>query len=389
MQKNKKKDLILVVCVIFLLSAACGIPTAPLTESTPPNEPTTKVITNTPSIVPTQVLSQAPTVTPQSQNTTQPTEVVPSITPTISGAIDSENVTNLTAMDPLPIPEWPQRLLWPDASVPIPGDPAPRPELLSNSGSNLYPVTIEPPAVGSLIPLPLNGNQILDFAPDASSLVVQDPSQTGVYTMQGELLWLITQPSQPYGANYSPDGRLLAVTSSQNWEVTIYNVANGQQITQLTGFETAAPVYNAIITSDGKKIAYYARATLQFQDVESGQLGQRIGFEDFIVQILFSPDGQRLIVSAAGKLMIYDPGSSQQLAELTLSDTLRALAISPNGKVLAGIYGQQLQFWDGSTLAPITTIQPSVSLAQISFSADGKHLVSLSNENELTIWHIP
>lgn len=389
MQKNTKKIPILVTSAIFLLSAACGIPTGPLAESTVPIEPTTNIISDTPINSPTEVLPQAPTATSQPQNTIEPTVVMPSITPTLSRAISPGNAADFAALIPLPIPEWPQRLLWPGASVPIPGDPSPRPELLSNSGSNLYPVTMDPPAVGSPIPLPLNGNQILDFSPDASSLVVQDPSQTGVYTMQGKLLWLITQPSQPYGANYSSDGRYLAVTSSQNWEVTIYDVASGQQLKQITGFETAAPVYNAIISSDGKKIAYYARATLQFQDIETGQLGQRIGFEDFIGQIFFTPDGQRLIVSAAGKLMIYDPESSEQLAEITLSDTMRGLAISPDGKVLAGIYGAQIQFWDGLTLAPITTIQPSVSLAQIAISSDGKYLVSLSNENELTIWRIP
>lgn len=383
MKNNAHVRFLAAVITLFLLSIACSIPTAPLSTPAPTNEIVQPTKPSTDLPVPTT------TNTPQESSTIQPTPDSPPITPTIAGAISSANVTTLAPADTIVIPQWPERLLWPGFSITIPSDPLPRPDLVTNSGPSLYPITVDPLAIGSAITLPLNGSQILAFAPDASSLVVQDPSQTGVYTLEGQQLRVIPRPAQPYSANYSPDGRYLAVLSSDNWEVTIYDVASGLEIQQLSGFETAAPVYNAIIAPGGKTLAYYARATLQFQDVETGQLSNSIFFEDFIGSILFSPDGQRLILNAADKLMIYDPNTAEQLSQTTLSEPLLDMAVSTDGTVVIGIYGQNLQIWDANTLSPITTIKPQTSLAKLSISPDGKHIVTLSNENQITIWTIP
>jgi WD40 repeat protein len=342
---------------------------------------TTLSITHTPVQATFETIQPKISPEPKRENLT--------FTPTEVNVISPSTVANLVASDPLPLPEWPERLIWLGAEVGIPGNPSPRPSLLANSGLNLYPVVMDPLSIGEPIPLPLEGKRILDFSPDASSLVVQDTNQTGVYTMEGQRLWLITKPAEPYSANYSPDGRYLAVTSSENWEVTIYDVANGQIIHQLTGFETAAPVYNALISPGGKTLAYYARGTLEFQNVETGQLSGPIFFEDFIGNIFFSPDGQRLILYVAGKLMIYNPLNAELIAHLVLSESVTGLTISPDGTVLVGIYGQNLQFWDGQTLAPVTMIHPQTSLARLSFSPDGQKLVTQSNEDQLTIWHLP
>ncbi|MBE0697435.1 MAG: hypothetical protein IH586_10980 [Anaerolineaceae bacterium] len=200
---------------------------------------------------------------------------------------------------------------------------------------------------------------------------------------------MINNPQQPYGVEYSSDGRFLAVTSAEKMAVTIYETSSGKEIKELSGFETAAPIYSVIIAPGGRTIAWFARATLQFQDIETGQLSSKINFEDFIGQILFAPDGQELVASAANKLMIFKTQNGEKSAEETLSKPLRDLDFSPDGRLLVGIYSQGLQFWDGHTLAPITTIPAPTALSQQSFSPDGQQIATFSDDQKLVFWHLP
>jgi WD40 repeat protein len=306
-----------------------------------------------------------------------------------SKSISAANAANLIASDAIDLPEWPQKIVWPAQSLSLPGNPSPRPVVMTDSGPNLYPITANPTGIGAPIQIPLNGTQLMEFAPGGTSLVVQDPSQTGLFTIDGKKLWIIEQPQQPYGIDFSSDGKFLAATSTEKMAAVIYDVASGNKITELSGFETAAPVYSVLIAPGGKTTAWFARATLQFQDVGTGQLGNRIGFEEFIGSILYRPDGQELAVSAGDKLMLYDPQSSAQVALVTLSEPVRDLDFSPDGKLLVGIYGQSLQFWDGTNLTPITNLPLTTSLSQLSWSPDGQLIVTVSDDQKLVFWHLP
>ncbi len=114
---------------------------------------------------------------------------------------------------------------------------------------------------------------------------------------------VIPRHSANLRVGYSDDGRYIVTTSDVEWKASIYDSSNGQPIASLTGFTTAAPGYGVIIAPGGEAAAWYARATLQFQDVASGEMHDAVHFEDFIGPILFTPDGQRLVLYAAGNLM--------------------------------------------------------------------------------------
>jgi WD40 repeat protein len=389
MIRKTRNSTLLVISILFFLSAACQLPTAPLAEATQ-IEPSPSTIAATkvnPGLSPTPPI--IPTLTQPAKETQQPTNNPPADTPIPSKMITSANASNLVASSPLALPEWPERLLWPAPSLNLPGNPSPRPVLMTNSGAHLYPVVIDLLGIGAPIDLPLNGNRVMAFAKDGTSLVVQDPSQTGLFTIDGKKLWIINNPQQPYGVVYSGDGRFLAVTSNEKMAATIYETASGNEIKELSGFETAAPVYSVLISPGGKTVAWFARATLQFQDVGTGQLGNQISFEDFIGSILYRPDGQEVALTAAGKLLLYNAQTGVQTAQVTLSEPLRALDFSPDGNLLVGIYGQSVQFWDGKTLAPVATIPSATPLSQLSFSPDGQQIATVSDDQNLVFWHLP
>ncbi len=384
MARIYKKQIIFVLTTLFVLSVACQAPTSPGVVSTLTSiVPTTAIATSAPTATDDLPTSTAPAQANPTASTS-PTETI-----TFTKVINAENVSSLLADSPIALPEWPELLLWPGASLSFPEAPDLHPDLLTRSGAALYPVTFNPPEIHDPIPLPLNGNQVLAFSPDASSLVVSDPSQTGVYTPQGQQMWLFPDTQPIYGVGYSDDGRYIVTTSDVEWKASIYDSSNGQPIASLTGFTTAAPVYGVIIAPGGEAAAWYARATLQFQDVASGEMHDAVHFEDFIGPILFTPDGQRLVLYAAGNLMVYDPKTGEQLAKQTLSETLSDLDVSPDGELLAGAYGQAIQFWDARTLIPLAQQNTQSSLARVAFSPNGENLVTVSNDQQLMIWQVP
>ncbi len=311
--------------------------------------------------------------------------------------ITAENAASLTAAA-LTLPEYPQRFLWVPKGGGAPGGaklPAgvsslsSAPDLLALSGTNLYPIHLDPADFGKPAALPVPGT-VLAFAPDLSS-VVANPGQgsnspPAIYDLTGKLLHTLDEPAG-YGASYSSDSKLLAVSSSNELAVILYDVSTGQRLNKLSGFETAAPVYSAGIVPGNKTIYWISRATLEFQDVQTGRLGQKLNYTDFIGPFVFSPDGTRLALSVEGKLFLYSVPDAKQLAVITLSETVSSLDISPDGKLLAGGYGPHLQIWDAATLAPIANLPVSdTSTGQVSFSPDGRYIVSEIEPNTVAIW---
>lgn len=309
-----------------------------------------------------------------------------------NGAIIApENLTRLAPLT-LVLPEYPERILWskPGAAGAFPDAP-----LLLLSGARLHPLALDRRAdqavmnLSDSIPLPLNGNQIVAFAPDASSLLVQEPGRLALYSPDGRLQREIAELDRTGSASFSPDSRALAITSQEEFAAYVYGTDGS--ITKLTGFETAAPVYSVLLGPQGKTLAWISRATLQFDDVTMVKEvpGTRLHFSDFIGPVVFSPDGGRLALYVAGSLYLYRAPEGELLAEIPLDGPVISLDFSPSGEILAGSYGNGFQTWDGWTLEPLVTLPSDGSeTIMVSFSPDGRMLVTTHNNNELRVWMV-
>jgi hypothetical protein len=175
--------------------------------------------------------------------------------------ISLANAVDLVPL-PLTLPEYPQRLLWVSPGIPLPVGLSPTPDLLAYTGSMVYPITLNSPAVGQPVQMAVPG-QVLDFAPGLASVAAVPDPNTGpviLYDMTGKPLVTIPNTAA-YGASYSSDGSMLAITSPNELAVNLFNTSDGKQITHLTGFQTAAPVYSAGIVPGNQTIYWISRAT--------------------------------------------------------------------------------------------------------------------------------
>lgn len=405
MKSPALKSLVSIV-MIAMLVAACSQPAGP-GATTPAATPTlpqpTATVPDYPAPTPaesqpteTQPGYPAPTLDGSPPPATQPGYPAPgdeeaTQPATVPGkVISKENAADLEPVT-VQLPEYPERILWPEPGL-LP--PAPEANLLLQSGTNLHPVTIQPGNGASLsdpIQLPLEGSTIIAAAPDASTLLAltMESGLLALYAPTGEQQHIIEHPA-PYGANFSQDGRFLVVASQMELAADVYDAASGENLAHLTGFETAAPVYNAFIAAGGETVVYISRATVQFQDVASGQFNPSIHFEDFVSAHAFSWDGSRLAVAAGTRLEVYSVPGGERIAETTLSQPANSLAFSPDGTLLAGGYGAGIQLWDPETLAPVATLPgPNAFTGQVAFSPDGLQMVSVHEDNILSIWRVP
>lgn len=274
-------------------------------------------------------------------------------------------------------PEYPRYLVWPSNR-----------EVDALSDQTMMMIQVDDLMYDAPTPLSLNGT-LYDVAPDGSSLAVGNPgAAAGIYNLNGSLRLSLDEPTA-YGAAFSPDGKFIAVPSSSEWAVSIYNTGNGQRLARLTGFETAAPVYHVVLSPEAKTLAWIARATLALQSVSSGEMVASMGFEDHIFATAFSADSTRLALYAGQAVYLKDAATGAELAKITVSEPVRSLAFSPDGKILAAAYGGAIQLWDGNTLAPLASLAGQGGpFTVVSFSPDGRTLASLSEVWRLVIWQV-
>lgn len=361
--------LVLNSCTFFSPQPITPTPTFPPATSTPPLKQ--------------EITSTIPAPTPTPQNT--PTEKAAQNRP----LLNHDNVHNLVVTELLGMNDWIQQILWFGQSSQIPGSPDNHADFLVRVADNLIPIIIAPPQAGKAIPLPANGEHILAIAPDASSLVIRDNQNAGIYHLDKQLIGAIDNPDAIYGALYSSDGKYVAVTSQDKWAVLLYDAITGTKLAYLTGFETAAPVYGVIPAPGGKTIAWFARATLRIQDVATQKMGADVREQDFIMQNEFSPDGTLIALCAGDQFEIYDVSSGSLVSHLTTKVPARALGFSPDGKMIMGLFQGELQFFDIPSLTPITAISMPQDVNQAVFSSDGAYIIATTDAQKVLYVHLP
>lgn len=109
------------------------------------------------------------------------------------------------------------------------------------------------------------------------------------------------------------DGKSVLVNSAEEIRTVVYDVETGETVYDLDGFETAAPVYDSMLSGDGKFIVWHARGTFAVQNTADGSFGKTISLWDFASSYTLSLDNKTLAVAIInddyenGAVMFFDP----------------------------------------------------------------------------------
>lgn len=245
------------------------------------------------------------------------------------------------------------------------------------------------------------GSQRMAASPDGKTVAVitKDTTQvTLVDAASGKTLQTLEPSFAVMMASFSPDGKTVAVTAKEDWKVNLYETSNGQELQKLTGFSTAAPVYDARFAGSNKWLVWHARATLQVQDAATGEMGEKFDHEDIGVNdFVLTQDGSMLAstslktINGSVKPIVYlwDTASGNFLKALVLDSAGTALSFSPNGTLLAVASGNAVQIWDVANKKLLATLMDNPNpIYDLAFSPDGRWLASSGNDNQLILWTV-
>lgn len=369
--KIKRSAAFLLISLIFLL-AGCSLP-----EVTPP--PTATV-----ENLPTSTAPVAPTAVPAT-----PEPVVNNI------VISVDNAASLKAQTKAPGGNI-QALVW---SL----DGSTLSTAMQNTSGSDQVFTATLLNIPDLAPKGVwaapAGTQRLSVSPDgktAASLSNDMNTVAIIDIATGSTLVTIVPGSQVQSATFSPDGKWLVISVFDEWKALVYDTASGSLVKTLTGFETAAPVYDVGFAGSQNWLVWHARGTIQVQDPASGAMGASFSHEDFVSAFTLSADGKYL-ASAAMKTIngnptaavyLWDAASGVEITDLALPASANALSFSSDASLLAVAEGSEIQIWNVSSASLITTLADSGPIYALAFSPDGKYLVSSSQNNQITLWGV-
>lgn len=241
---------------------------------------------------------------------------------------------------------------------------------------------------------------LLDVSPNNNLIAVSSDYKSIdlISLVTGQVVDTLQPQSQFSAGSFSPDGSSIAIVKVDNIGVDLYNISSGKLIDSFSGFETAAPVYNAFIAPDGKTMIWVSRAYAQLMDMTTKQLGPEFSHEDFIAGLALSPDGQILATSAGGTMddqfqpfiYLWDAHLGNQIDLIKLPESPAvSLAFSPDGQLLAATAAKTIQIWQVSTRKLITTLErPLENVSFIAFSPDGRSLLTSAQDSAVHIWQV-
>lgn len=239
---------------------------------------------------------------------------------------------------------------------------------------------------------------LLDFSPTSGLMATTVDQKTielrGITS--GEVRHVLQLESPLSTAQFSPDGVRLAVSLADTIAVQLWDAANGSLVKTLTGFQTAAPVYEGSIGEDGKTLIWRSRGTIQLMNMETGVMGPQFQHEDFVAAVALSADGKTLATSAAGTvngffqplIKLWDTAEGVEKATVPAGDTPSpSLSFSPDSNLLASCDDNHITLWDvqaGQTLGAVSGHEDRVS--SVAFSPDGKTLASAAYDGTVRLW---
>ena len=244
---------------------------------------------------------------------------------------------------------------------------------------------------------------------------------------------------------FSPDGKSLALASTNKGNVIVFDVASGNRLTSMAGVNSVA--YQLAFSPDGGTLALAvgpaakSAHAVQLWDIATGKLLRtildlpRMSPNTMVGALAFSPDGKMLAFGILDRVYLHDPATGAKVGrhDATKLRRVTSLTFTPDGKKLTagsasdGIVqtwdiasGQIVHTFDGGVfprgralaLAPrAKTVAVSTSHGQIrlwdlatgkdldvdhqshdapihslAFSADGKTLASATASGQVFLW---
>lgn len=214
------------------------------------------------------------------------------------------------------------------------------------------------------------------------------------------LLWPAAEPRADFVGHGAPvrdivisaDGTL-ALTSSFDDQVILWDVAARQPIHRLIGHEAAVNAAAFLPPDERRAISASDDGALRLWDLESGQeIAHLEGHTKKVVSVAVSPDG-RLAASASWDrtVRLWDLASGRQLRLFEGHESnVNTVAFLPDGSaVVSAGYDGLLMLWPlAEGASPLRLAALGFPVSDLQVSADGTRLLTGSADGLLRLWNL-
>ena len=206
---------------------------------------------------------------------------------------------------------------------------------------------------------------------------------------------------QILSCSVSANGESILVNSAEQIRTVIYNAADGVVKYDLTGFETAAPVYDSTLSADGNYLVWHSRGTFAVQNVSDGTFGKYISLWDFASGYALAPDNETLAVGMinddyeSGAILFFDPQSGKELGRvLTGNPAPYSLSYSNDGTVLWAVDTGNVYIVDPKAFSLLQAFnlcsgEDDDRISVAASSPDGLSAAVMKRNGELHLIHKP
>jgi len=239
---------------------------------------------------------------------------------------------------------------------------------------------------------------IYDVSPDGKTAVYsQDGLEIRLYDVLAQVDTLTITPDFPYSSVFfNTDGSLLGAASLMDIKIVTWDTASGAETGSLSGFGTAAPVYDARFGSDGKTLLWFSRGTVQAMDVATQEMGPTLSHEDFVTTNQVSPDGKVIGTTATAMigddnqpvLTLWDANSGEILRQNANPSYFSSIAFSPDSSLLAAGTETGVLLFTVPHGDEIFSFDSAEVITSIAFSPDGTKLITCGNEGTINIYTV-
>lgn len=193
---------------------------------------------------------------------------------------------------------------------------------------------------------------------------------------------------------FSPDGKILAIGSSDEKNIVLLNIETGTRLSTLQGFSG----YAFAFSPNGRLIAGAGEGGLMIWDVKSGQVLnlQNIPMARGTKRVAFSPNGEFLVSTGwdwYNSIILWDSQGQRLLKVIDVQEAKgrlpKNILFGPDGVTLAIYADNIIELWNVNTQKIVRVLKgDSHDFSDVAFSPDGTILAAGSADDTITLWNL-